>query len=412
LTDCVVCLDIGTSFIRAVFGEYNENDALQISGIGTCASAGVRNGQLVNIEDAIKAIKEAVGEAEMVSCFEAGSCAVAIGGGAQIAGINSKGLVALTAGEKGMREITAHDQNRVIETAKTIPISPDRHILHVVPQSYIVDGTRRTKKPVNEMGVRLEAEVHIITAGIDQLQAIQRCVQRAGYGPAAEGIMLKTLAATHSVMNSEEIDLGSILIDLGGGTTDVLVLNDGAPISTFSIPVGGTEVTRDIALEKSIPRETAEQIKISSGACWESVVEDQSDVIIPSVGWRPPETISRLELCAIIRARVEEILRAVRREAIRLAKVDNLAGNIVLVGGGAQMPGILDLTKEVFLTDAVRIGYPCNLGDLADDYRTPEWAVATGLLMSTMEKRRRGVQTGQPRGKPLNVVFDFLREFF
>jgi cell division protein FtsA len=392
LSDNIVGLDIGTSFVRAVIGEFTENGTLQILGVGTCVSTGLRNGLVVNIEATTNAIKEAIEAAEVISGVDVSSCVAAVGGG-QINGLNSKGLVAIRNSEKEVREITHYDINRVIEIAKAISIPLDRQILHIVPQSYTVDGITGIKNPENMIGVRLEAEVHIITSAITPLQNIRRCITRAGYALETDGVMLKTLAATQAVMTEEELELGSILIDLGGGTTDMLVLYGGAPICTYSIPFGGINITNDIAIIKGVSFDTAEKIKLSSGCCWENYLEeaaDQSGVTIPGVGGRPPEEISRLDLCGIIRPRVEEILIKARQGVVRLANnIDTLSGNIVLTGGGALMPGIVDLAQQIFDTNNVRIGYPGNLGGVIDEYRTPEYATAAGLFMSIMDRKKQ-----------------------
>jgi cell division protein FtsA len=239
--------------------------------------------------------------------------------------------------------------------------------------------------------------------------------------------MLKTLAATQAVMTDEELDLGSILIDLGGGTTDVLVLYGGAPVCTHSIPLGGINVTKDIAVVKGISFKTAEEIKLSSGSCWENYIEESGDasgVVIPGVGGRAPESISRLELCRIIRPRMEEILTLVRQEISRLtAGIDTLSGNIVLTGGGALLPGVVALTQQIFDTEAVRIGCPqANLGSIFDEYRTPEYATAAGLFLSAMDRKKQletsggGRYTGRGGKKSGNFlngkIFKFFREFF
>jgi cell division protein FtsA len=420
--ETVVCLDIGTSFVRALIGENTDSDACQILGIGVSPNTGVRNGLVVNIEDTAQAIKEAVGAAEVVSGCEAAECTVAIGG-AQIAGINSKGLVAITGGGQhqdvkgGGREITLHDQQRVIETAKAMKLPPDRQVLHVIPQSYIVDGNGGIKSPVNMLGVRLEATVHIITAAITPLENIRRCVTRSGYTLGKGSVMLKTLAAAQSVLTEEELQLGSILLDLGGGTTDALVLYDGAPICTVSVPYGGKAVTSDIVLEKGVAFDTAETIKVKAGCCWETFIGEGRDVIIPGLGGRAPTAITCTELYHIIRARVEENLLQVKQAIVKNSNVNVLLGNIVLVGGGALMNGIVDLTKEVFSTEAVRVGYPGNLGSVVDEYRTPEWAAATGLLISTLSQHRESDQGGsRPANRQNHSIGEWLfkrfHEFF
>jgi cell division protein FtsA len=418
LNDSIVCLDIGTSVVRAVIGDFNENNVLQITGTGQCATSGLRNGLIVNIEETTRAIRTAIEAVEMVSGYEVSECVASIGG-AHIAGLNSKGFLTLPSlggGDKRMREVTQHDVERVIQSANWMQPPPDRQILHVIPQSYIVDGQGGIKNPVNMIGTHLEAAVHIITAAITPLQNIQRCISRAGYTLAANGVMLKTLAATQAVMTDEELELGSILIDLGGGTTDVLVLYDGAPICTASLPYGGIGVTNDIAVVKGISFDTAERIKLSSGSCWGEFLDEEADVIIPGVGGgRPPESVSRLELCGIIRPQVENILEMVRREVYRLSSVDSLSGNIVLVGGGALMQGVVELTQEVFNTSSVRVGYPRNFGGVVEEYRSPVFAAAAGLFYDAMDKRKNqetavsGKRPVWTIGEKISKVF---REFF
>ncbi|MDR3285010.1 MAG: cell division protein FtsA [Treponema sp.] len=419
----IVGLDIGTSYVRAIIGEYSESGTPQITGIGKYVSTGLRNGLVVNIESTTQAIKEAVEAAEMLSGFVVTSCVAAIGG-TQVAGHNSRGTVAISSGEKGTREISKPDIGRAIEVAKAVNFPLDRQILHIVPQGYAVDGQDGIKDPENMLGVRLDAMVHIVTAAVTSLQNVQRCIVRAGYELEQDGLMLKTLAATQAVMTDEELDLGSILIDLGGGTTDVLVLYGGAPVSTHSIALGGINVTKDIAVMKGISFKTAEEIKLSSGSCWENYIEDSGDtsgVVIPGVGGRPPETISRLELCGIIKPRVEEILTLVRQEVSRNAKgIDTLSGNIVLTGGGALLPGVVELTQQIFDTGAVRIGLPpANLGSIFDEYRNPEYATAAGLFLYANRKRQLEAERGNNyRARKITgtvlggKIFNFFREFF
>ena len=264
MSDIIVGLDIGTCFIRTVIGEFTENDTIQIIGVGKTASPGLRNGTIVNIEAVMQAVKKAIEDAEMVSGYEVQACVTAIGGG-QIESWDSKGVVVVSGKGNETREINESDMARVIEVSKALSIPPDRQILHVVPRSYIVDGQQGIKDPKNMLGVRLEAETHLVTASSTSIKNLQKCIDRAGY--RVDGVTLKTLAATQAVMTDDELDLGSILIDMGGGTTDVLVLLDGAPVCTLSIPVGSSYVTNDIAIVKGIPFDTAERIKLKSG-CW------------------------------------------------------------------------------------------------------------------------------------------------
>ena len=383
MNSVIVGLDIGTSFVRAIIAEYTENSSIKITGYGKSVSHNsMRKGAIVNIEATVRALSEALEAAELLAGSEAAACIVSIGG-SQIEGINQKGIVPISAKGKGNREIARADIDRAIETAKAVVIPMDRQILHVVPQSYKVDDVEGIKDPINMIGVRLEVNVYIITTAITAVQNIKSCIMRAGY--ALSTVMLKTLAATQAALTAEELELGSIIIDLGGGTTDVLVLYEGAPVCSASIPIGGIFVTNDIAVVKGISWDAAEKIKKTSGCCWKDIIEDYEDVLIPGVGGRAPEVITRTELCEIIQVRVEEILRMARKEIINKSIISELSGNIVLTGGGAALTGIVELTQQVFNTSAVRVGIPMGLAqDSLEECRTPEYACAIGLAMSAM----------------------------
>jgi len=306
------------------------------------------------------------------------SCITGIGG-TQIEGFNQRGNVAVTQPGRTPREITRQDIDHVIENANAILIPLDREMLHVIAQNYIVDGISGIKDPLHMMAVRLEAEVHIITASKTTIQNVRSCINRAGY--ALDGVMLKTLAATQAVVHEDEMEVGSILIDMGAGTTDVLVLVHGAPVCTVSIPVGGNLVTNDISIVKGIPSAAAEKIKIESGCCWLPSVHEDIEVIIPGVGGRAPEQTTQTELCQIIQPRVEEIFTMVRGSIARKTNLMQLSGNIILTGGGAQMEGVVELAENVFGTSSVRLGIPEKLGG-TEEYRQPEYATVIGLVLS------------------------------
>ncbi len=376
----IVGLDIGTNCIRVAVGDADDSGAVQIAGTAAVKSAGLRNGVIVNIEAAAGAIKEAVGAAEQNAGMEIYSCVTAIGG-AQVEGINSRGVVPVNprAGQQA-REITRQDVDHVINSAAAMKTPLDRERLHVIAQDYIVDGTSGIKDPIHRLGVRLEAEVHIVTASKTTIQNVSACVDRAGYH--LSGVMHKALAASQSVVHDDEMDLGSIVIDLGAGSTDILVVLHGAPVCTASIPVGGNLVTNDIAIVKGISMTSAEKIKVESGCCWQSSVQEGLSVIIPGVGGRPPEEIQQDELCQIIMPRMEEILTMVRSAVIHKTNLTQLSGNIILTGGGARMEGVVELAQDVFGTSSVRIGIPEKLGGIEEDYREPEWATAVGLVLA------------------------------
>lgn len=413
MSDAIVGLDIGTSRIRAVIGEISDSGVLQITGVGTSPSNGLRKGVVVNIENTVRAVSQAIEAAEMMSGIEVERCMIGIGG-THIDGLNSRGVVAVTGKGRDNREIGQDDINRVIDAAKAVVIPMDRQVLHVIPQSYIVDEQRGVKDPRNMIGVRLEAEVHIVTGSVTSVQNMVKCVNRASL--TVDEYMLHGLAALKSVMTEEEKELGSILIDLGGGTTDVLVMADGAPLLTAVLPVGGIQVTNDISIVKGISVETAERIKIDTGCCWTPLIEDNEEVILPGVGGRPPVVIPRSEIADIIQPRMAEIFSMVRDKIAPVVKTRQLSGNVVITGGGALLPGVVELATEIFNTQAVRIGIPGNFGGLTSEYRSPDYATVLGLVLSAWDRRKTAVpeekQAEQNVRPVIGRIRGWLKEFF
>jgi cell division protein FtsA len=389
----IVGLDIGTTKVCAVIGERNEQGVLEITGVGVCPSTGLRKGVVVNIEVTLKAVASAIEAAEMMSGREVHECWTGIGGG-HIEGINSRGVVAITGKKRKNREIGPEDIARVIEAAKAVAFPLDRQILEVIPQSFIVDEQKGIRDPLDMIGVRLESEVHIITCSVTSAQNLINCVNRAGFRVAH--LVFQSLAAGRSSLSQEEKDLGVALIDLGGGTTDVLVYSDGAPYSTFTIPAGGVEVTRDISIIKNISFETAEKIKIDAGCCWESLLEKDEDIIVPGVGGRPPLPIPRSQILTIITPRMEEIFKMVKEKLDKMSLTRPLGGGIVLTGGGANLTGAVELANHI-LKLPVRVGTPIRfsgLGGLVEEYRSPVYATAIGLILEGNDQvNRAAVET-------------------
>ena len=405
MSETLVGLDIGTSTVRAVIGVFSENGELQITGVGKAPSNGLRNGAIVNIEAATSSVKSAIEAAEMMAGHEVLSLFTAIGG-SQVSSMNSTGVVGVAGNGKGIQEITHKDVDRVIEAAKSVPIDIARTIIHVIPQSFTIDGQKGIQQPLNMIGVRLESEIHIVTAAVTSIQNLRSCVTRAGFG--CDGILLKTLASVAAITTEEERDLGSIIIDLGGGSTDALVISDGAPVCSVSIPLGGATVTNDISVIRGISFETAERIKKSSGCCYEPLLDEVEEVIIPGLGGRPPEAITRHDLCSYIQPRVEEILTMVRDKIGASVRDRKLSGNVILCGGGALLPGIVEVAGEVFDTRNVRIGIPGNFGGLQDEYRSPEFAVAVGLVVSNVDNQE-GSQSKRENEKKTKGIFSALK---
>ena len=381
----VVGLDIGTTKVCAVIGEVNENGTLDITGVGTCHSTGLRKGVVVNIEATLRSVSSAIEAAEMMSGREVHEAWTGIGG-SHIEGINSRGVVAVTGKGRETREIGSDDIKRVLEAAQAVLIPMDRKLLEVIPQSYIVDDQRGIQDPLNMIGVRLEAEVHIITCSTTGAQNLIKCVNRAGF--RVKDLILQTLAAGRSVLTPEEKELGVALVDLGGGTTNVLVYSGGAPYSISTIPAGGTQVTSDISIIKNISFETAEKIKLDAGCCWEPFLEEDDEIIVPGVGGRTPQAIPKSQILAIIRPRMEETFKLVKEKLDKLSFSRPLGGGVVLTGGGAQLLGASELASQVFGLP-VRVGFPLPVGGLVEEYRSPAYATAVGLVLEGYDRERK-----------------------
>jgi len=401
--DLVVGLDIGTTKVCVVIAERNDKGILEITGVGLSPSTGMRKGVVVNIEAVIKSIIQAVEAAEMMSGREVNACWTGIGG-SHIEGINSRGVVAIAGQKRINREIGKDDMTRVIEAARAVVIPLDRQIIQTIPQSYTVDDHPGIKDPMGMIGVRLESEVHIITSSATSAENLLRCVNRAGFKANNSLLLLQVLAAGRAVLTPEERDLGVALLDLGGGTTDVLVYYDGAPYSTFTIPVGGVEVTRDISTIKSISIEVAEKIKQESACCWEPLLEHDEDILVPGMGGRPPTAIPRSHIYAIVRPRMEEIFDLVKQKLDCLGLPRPLSGGIVITGGAAALTGAVELAGEIFKMP-VRLGMPihfANLGGLIDEYRAPVYATAIGLALEGDKREEdEAAERGETPLRPL-----------
>lgn len=372
--DLIVGLDIGTTKVCVIIGQIGDQGTVEITGVGITPSRGLRRGVVINIDATVKAIASAMEEAEMMSGREVQNVYAGIAGG-HIEGVNSRGVVAVT-GKK--REIGRDDIDRVIDAARAIVIPMDREVLHVIPQEYIVDGQSGIRSPQGMIGVRLEAEVHIVTGAVSSAQNIIRCVNRAGF--KVNDIVLEPIAAARSVLNTDEKELGVLLVDLGGGTTDVLVYHEGVPYHTEVLALGGDHVTSDLSIMLRTPSEAAEQIKREAACCFLPALEEpDAETSIPGVGGRPPHIVTRRELAEIIQPRMSEMLSSVKNQIEAAGYLTRLSGGVVLTGGGALMPGTAELASEIFGLPA-RIGYPARLGGLVPEYHSPIFATGVGLV--------------------------------
>ncbi|MDR0557397.1 MAG: cell division protein FtsA [Treponema sp.] len=384
----VLGLDIGTTKTCAMIGEPNERGQVEIIGVGICPSNGLRKGVVVNIEATVQSIRTAVEAAEVMSGHEVRLCWPGIGGN-HIEGINSRGVVGVTGrnkDNKNLKEIAQSDIDRVIDAAKAVAIPMDRRILQVIPQTFIVDEQKGIRDPLNMIGVRLEAEVHLVTCSVTSEQNLIKCVNGAKL--VVNEVVLQTLAAGRAALTPEEMEMGVALIDLGGGTTDILVYSEGVPFSNASIPVGSALITSDISKMKSVSYDIAEKLKIEDGCCWEGVMDTDTDIPVPGVGGRPPMLIPRSQILAIIRPRMEEIFMMVKEKLDKVYYTRSLGAGVVLTGGGALLAGAAELAASIFKAP-VRIGLPLPVAGLAGEYRSPVFSTAIGLLLLGFEREQQ-----------------------
>lgn len=377
--NATVGLDIGTSKVCVVIGEEGDDGQIEIVGVGCTPSNGLRKGVVVNIDSTIKAIEGAISEAELMAGIDVNSCYVGIGG-SHIKGLNSHGVIAISRG----REVSQSDINRVIDAAKAVAIPLDREIIHILPQQYIIDGQDGIKDPIGMSGVRLEVETHIVTGAIASAQNIVKSVNRAGLG--VEEIVLMPLACSNAVLSKDEKELGAVLVDIGGGTTNIAVFIEGSIWHTEVLSIGGNNVTKDISVGLRTPIAEAERLKVEEGCALVSMVSSEEEVEVIGVGGRKNRSIPRQVLAEIIEARMEEIFNLINRE-IRMTGYENLISTgIVLTGGGAMLEGISELAERIF-DRPIRIGVPQGIGGLVDTVNDPTYTTAVGLVFYGMRSR-------------------------
>lgn len=366
----IVGLDIGTTKICAIVGNLTE-EGLDIVGIGTSPSKGMRKGVVINIEATVSAIRKALQEAELMAGCEIKSVFTGIAGG-HIKGFNSQGVIAIK-----NREVNNDDIRRVIDAAKAIAIPMDREVIHILPQEFIIDDQDGIKEPLGMSGVRLEAKVHIVTGAVASAQNIIKSCNRANVDVA--DIVLEQLASSEAVLSPDEKELGVALIDIGGGTTDIALYIDGAIKHTAVLSLGGNHLTNDIAVGLRTPMAEAEKIKHAYGCCLTSMVGKDETIEVPSVGGREPRILSRQLLAEILEPRVEEIFTLVNREIVKSGFEDVIASGVVITGGTSILPGMPELAEQIFNLP-VRRGLPRDIGGLTDVVNSPVYATGVGLV--------------------------------
>ena len=368
----LIGLDIGTSKVVAIVGELSSENTLEVIGIGSHPSRGLKRGVVVNIESTVQSIQRAIEEAELMSGCEINTVYAGIAG-SHVRSLNSHGIVAIRD-----KEVSSGDIVRVIDAARAVAIPADQKVLHVLPQEFLIDSQEGIREPIGMSGVRLEAKVHLVTGAVSAAQNIVKCVQRCGLD--VEDVVLEQLASSFSVLTEDEKELGICLVDMGGGTTDLAVFRGGAIQHTAVIPIAGDQVTNDIAISLRTPTQHAEEIKIKYACALSQLANLDETIEVPSVGDRPPRRLARQTLAEVVEARYEELFSLVRDELRRSGFEELIAAGLVLTGGSAKMEGAVELAEEIFHVP-VRLGVPQYVEGLVDVVRNPIHATGVGLLI-------------------------------
>ncbi|MFZ8965390.1 MAG: cell division protein FtsA [Steroidobacteraceae bacterium] len=397
----IVGLDIGTSKVVAMVGELHPDGSLEVIGLGSHPSRGLKKGVVVNIDSTVQSIQRAVEEAELMADVEIRSVFAGIAG-SHVRSLNSHGIVAIKD-----KEVAKSDVTRVMDAAQAVAIPADQKILHVLPQEFIIDGQEGIREPVGMAGVRLEARVHIVTGAESAAQNIVKCVQRCGL--EVEDIVLEQVASSFSVLAEDEKELGACLVDIGGGTTDIAVFAGGAIRHTAVIPIAGDQVTNDIAVSMRTPSPAAEEIKIRYACALSQLANPDETIEVPSVGDRPPRRLARQTLAEVVEPRYEELFTLVRDELRRSGYEEQIAAGVVLTGGSAKMEGAVELAEEIFHMP-VRLGVPAGVTGLVEVVRNPIHATGTGLLLYGRESASRPAQ--RPVGQGVRTLTERMKGWF
>ncbi len=398
----LVGLDIGTSKVVAIVGEMTAGGGVEIVGLGSHPSRGMKKGVVVNIESTVQSIQRAVEEAELMAGCRIHSVYAGIAG-SHIQSMNSHGMVAIKD-----REVTFGDIERVIEAAKAVRLPGENRILHVLPQEYSIDTQEGIKEPLGMSGVRLEAKVHMVTSATNAAQNIERCIQRCGL--ETDDIILEQLASSYAVLTEDEKELGVCLVDIGGGTTDIAVFSDGAIRHTAVIPIAGDQVTNDIAVALRTPTQYANDIKIKYACALRQLATADETIEVPSVGDREPRRLARQTLAEVVEPRYEELLSLVHAELRRSGFEEICAAGLVLTGGSSKMEGVIELAEEIFHMP-VRLGYPQHVSGLVDVVRNPIHATGVGLLLFG-NRQQSGLSSFQLDDNSEDGIWSTMKSWF
>jgi cell division protein FtsA len=398
----IVGLDIGTSKVVAIVGEIKPDNEIEIIGIGSHPSRGLKKGVVVNIESTVQSIQRAVEEAELMAGCEIHSVHAGIAGN-HIRSLNSIGVVAIKD-----REVTHGDVERVIDAARAVAIPADQKILHILPQEFIIDEQEGIREPVGMSGVRLEARVHMVTGAVSAAQNIVKCVRRCGL--EVDDLILEQLSSSYAVLSDDEKELGVCLVDIGGGTTDIAIFTEGSIRHTAVIPIAGDQVTNDIAVALRTPTQHAEEIKMKYACALTQLAASDETIEVPGIGDRPPRRLARQTLAEVVEPRYEELLGLVQAELRRSGFEDLVAGGVVLTGGSSKMEGLIELAEEVFHMP-VRLGVPQYVTGLVDVVRNPIYATGVGLLLFGRQNQA-GRLHDLPSGAGFKAVWERMKSWF
>lgn len=400
--DIIVGLDIGTTKICAVVGEV-QPDGIEIIGIGSHPSEGLRKGVVINIEKTVNSIKEAIEEAETMAGCEISSVYAGIAGG-HIKGFNSHGVIPLKE-----KEVSKKDIERVIEAASAVAMPMDREVIHILTQEFIVDAQDGIMDPLGMSGVRLEAKIHIVTGAVTSAQNIIKCANRAGLD--VSDIVLESLASSESVLSEEERNLGVALIDFGGGTTDMAVFSKGAIKHTSVLALGGDNLTYDLSIGLRTARKEAEMIKMKYGCALGSMIGEDEKIEVPSVGDGKPRVLSRRILGEILEPRVEEIFTLIHNELLRSGFSETINSGVVVTGGSSELSGIAEMAEKIFKVPS-RIGYPKEIKGLIEVVNKPMYATAVGLVLYGAKRSKEGKKFRIRDSNIFGRVFERMKKWF
>ncbi|MCR8914764.1 cell division protein FtsA [Marinobacter panjinensis] len=398
----IVGLDIGTSKVVAIVGKRKMDGTIEVVGIGSNPSRGLKRGVVVNIETTVQAIQRAVEEAELMAGCRIHSVYAGIAG-SHIKSLNSHGIVAIRD-----REVTQADIDRVIDAAQAVAIPADQKILHILPQEFVIDSQEGIKEPMGMSGVRLEAKVHLVTCAVNAAQNIEKCVKRCGL--EVDDIILEQLASSHAILTEDEKELGVCVVDIGGGTTDIAVFTGGAIRHTAVIPIAGDQVTNDIAMALRTPTQNAEEIKIKYACALTQLAGADETIKVPSVGDRAPRDLSRQALAEVVEPRYEELFTLVQSELRRSGFEDLIPAGIVITGGSSTMEGVVELAEEIFHMP-VRLACPQRVSGMTEVVNNPIYATGVGLLIHGFRQMDLG-RAPALKGEEAPTLFERMKAWF